>query len=261
MLKLLVVGIGAGNPEHITVQAINALNRADVLFVPLKGESKADLAELRREIIARYVTAPDTRIVEFELPVRDAANPSYSDGVGDWHDAIARLYVQLIADELGTGGTGAFLVWGDPSLYDSTLRILERVAALGAAFALEVIPGISSLHALTAAHAMTLNRVGKPILLTTGRRLSEAPPEDDVAVLLDGRLAFNSVDGAAYDIFWGAYLGTSDEILIAGRLSEVAAEIEQVRADARARHGWIMDIYLLRRRDGATSDDKQGVAE
>lgn len=261
MLKLLVVGIGAGNPEHITVQAINALNRADVLFVPLKGESKADLAELRREIIARYVTAPTARIVSFELPVRDAANPSYTDGVGDWHDAIARLYVRLIADELPPSGTGAFLVWGDPSLYDSTLRILERVAALGTSFALEVIPGISSLHALTAAHAMTLNRVGEPVLLTTGRRLSEAPPDGDAAVLLDGRLAFNSVDGKAYDIFWGAYLGTPDEVLIAGRLSEVAAEIERVRAAARARHGWIMDIYLLRRRDDATSDDNPGAAE
>jgi precorrin-6A synthase len=261
MLKLLVVGIGAGNPEHITVQAINALNRADVLFVPLKGESKAELAELRREIIARYVTAPTARIVTFELPVRDAANPSYADGVGDWHDAIARLYVRLIADELGAAGTGAFLVWGDPSLYDSTLRILERVSALGAEFALEVIPGISSLHALTAAHAMTLNRVGEPVLLTTGRRLSEAPLDGDAAVILDGRLAFNGVDGAAYDIFWCAYLGTPDEILIAGRLADVAAEIAAKRAEARARHGWIMDIYLLRRCDGAPLDDNMGPAE
>ena len=28
MKTLLLIGIGAGNPEHITVQAINALNRA-----------------------------------------------------------------------------------------------------------------------------------------------------------------------------------------------------------------------------------------
>lgn len=261
MLKLLVVGIGAGNPEQITVQAINALNRADALFVPLKGESKADLADLRREIIARYVTAPSIRVVEFDVPVRDAQNPSYTDGVGDWHDAIARIYARLIADELPPGGTGAFLVWGDPSLYDSTLRILERVAALGTSFALEVIPGISSLHALTAAHAMTLNRVGEPVLLTTGRRLAEAPTDGDKVVMLDGRLAFNAVDGAAHDIFWGAYLGTPDQILISGRLDEVATEIARVRAQARARHGWIMDIYLLRRRGDGSSDDKQGAAE
>ncbi|MGH6808590.1 MAG: SAM-dependent methyltransferase, partial [Ensifer adhaerens] len=34
MRKLLIIGIGSGNPEHMTVQAINALNRADVLFIP-----------------------------------------------------------------------------------------------------------------------------------------------------------------------------------------------------------------------------------
>lgn len=259
MRTILVVGVGAGNPEHITIQAINALNRADVLFIPLKGEEKAELAELRREMIRRHVTAP-VRVVEFELPVRDAANPSYVGGVADWHDAIARLYDRLMAAELGDSGTGALLVWGDPSLYDSTLRILERVRGLGAEFALEVIPGVSSLHALTAAHAIPLNRVGEPVLLTTGRRLGETS-DMDAAVLLDGRLAFRDLDGADWDIYWGAYLGTADEILVAGRLADVAAEIEVKRAEARARHGWIMDIYLLRRRDRTAADDKGPAAE
>src|ERR1700754_2704637 len=50
MRKLLVIGIGAGNPEHLTVQAVDGLNRADVLFIPDKGATKNDLAELRRHI-------------------------------------------------------------------------------------------------------------------------------------------------------------------------------------------------------------------
>lgn len=259
MRTILVVGIGAGNPEHITIQAINALNRADVLFVPLKGEEKVELAELRREMIRRYVTAP-VRVVEFELPVRDATNPSYAQGVADWHDAIARLYARLMADELGDAGIGAMLVWGDPSLYDSTLRILERVSGLGTEFAVAVIPGVSSLHALTAAHAIPLNRIGEPVLLTTGRRLGRAPATD-AAVLLDGRLAFGDLEAGDWDIYWGAYLGSADEILVAGPLAEVAAEIEAKRAEARRRHGWIMDTYLLRRRGSDAADDKGAVAE
>ena len=51
-----------------------------------------------------------------------------------------------------------------------------------------------------------------------------------------------------YDIYWGAYLGTEHELSVAGRLSDCKGEIERVRAAARAEHGWIMDIYLLRRR-------------
>ena len=49
------------------------------------------------------------------------------------------------------------------------------------------------------------------------------------------------------EIFWGAYLGTADEILISGPLGEVADDIARVRAEARERRGWIFDTYLLRR--------------
>lgn len=249
MRKLLVVGIGAGHIEQITVQAINALNRADVLLVPQKGADKADLADLRRDMIARYVTNPKARTVEFTLPVRDARNPSYTSGVDDWHDAIAALYAELLADELGADGSAAFLVWGDPSLYDSTLRILDRVRARGLAFELDVVPGITSVQALTAAHAMTLNRVGEPVHVTTGRRLVEGPVTADSVVMLDGQLAFTKLDGEAFDIFWGAYLGQDKQILISGKLGDVASKIEAIRAEARAEHGWIMDTYLLRKRE------------
>lgn len=247
MRKLLVIGIGAGNPEHITVQAINALNRADVLFIPEKGADKADLADLRRDIIARYVSSEKARMVPFSVPVRDAANPSYAGRVADWHEAIADIYARLLTKELSEDGTGAFLVWGDPSLYDSTLRILERARSGAPEFAVEVIPGITSVQALTAAHGIALNRIGEPVLTTTGRKLGTAP-ESDTVVMLDGQLAFKALEGGDYDIWWGAYLGTPDEILIAGRLADVADEIERVRAKARAEHGWIMDTYLLRRR-------------
>jgi precorrin-6A synthase len=50
-------------------------------------------------------------------------------------------------------------------------------------------------------------------------------------------------------IWWGAYLGTDDELLIAGTVGEVGPRIVSLRAEARARHGWIMDTYLLRPAD------------
>lgn len=42
-------------------------------------------------------------------------------------------------------------------------------------------------------------------------------------------------------------MGTPDEILVSGKLAEVAGRIEELRTEARARKGWIMDTYLLRR--------------
>ncbi|AZO12260.1 MULTISPECIES: precorrin-6A synthase (deacetylating) [unclassified Mesorhizobium] len=251
MRKLLVIGIGAGNPEHLTVQAINGLNRADVLFIPDKGAKKNDLAELRRQICDRFVTNPQSRRVEFDVPVRAEPTSSYRATVDDWHEAIAGIYETLIRDELDEDGYGAFLIWGDPSLYDSALRILERVRVRGnVGFELEVIPGITAVQALASAHATALNRIGDSILVTTGRRLTEEglpTNAGSTVVMLDGKCAFNTLADKDVFIQWGAYLGTPDQIIISGRLGDVGAEIERVREEARRKQGWIMDTYLLRK--------------
>jgi precorrin-6A synthase len=251
MRKLLVIGIGAGNPEHMTVQAIDGLNRADVLFIPEKGAKKNDLAELRRHICDRFVTNPNSRRVEFDVPVRAEPSPSYRSTVDDWHEAIAAIYEGLIRDELSQAGCGAFLIWGDPSLYDSALRILERVHLRGNVdFELEVIPGITAVQALAASHKMALNRVGDAVLITTGRRLTEEGLPGNAGstvVMLDGKCAFNTLADKDTVIHWGAYLGTSDEILISGRVGDVGEEIMKTREEARRKKGWIMDTYLLRK--------------
>ncbi|WP_108395707.1 precorrin-6A synthase (deacetylating) [Devosia submarina] len=239
---ILIVGIGAGHPEHITVQAINALNRADVLFIPDKGAGKADLADLRRSIVHRYVTNPQSQMLGYAVPQRDLGNPDYGQSVEDWHNALAAQFGDLL-DAVPEGGAGAFLVWGDPGLYDSTIRIIERLRR-SRSVEVEVVPGITSIQALTAAHGIALNRIGEPVHITTGRQLG--PVEADTVVMLDGQTAFLQADPDLL-IFWGAYLGTPDEIVISGRLGEVRDRIAATRKQARERHGWIMDTYLLRK--------------
>ncbi|MEG3631166.1 precorrin-6A synthase (deacetylating) [Streptomyces poriticola] len=255
MRKIHVIGIGAGDPEQLTLQAVRALRDTDVFFVLDKGEAKADLVQLRREMLAAHVPEGAYRVVEARDPERDraAGGEAYSPAVGDWRSARAGIYERLIAEELGADGTGAFLVWGDPALYDSTLGILQEVLDRGAvAFEYDVVPGISSVSALVARHRTGLNRVARPVQITTGRRLAEAFPEDadDVVVMLDARQAFRHYADQDIDIYWGAYLGTPDEILVSGPLAEAAPRIERLRAEARARKGWIMDTYLLRRNPG-----------
>ncbi|GHA07690.1 precorrin-6A synthase (deacetylating) [Streptomyces echinoruber] len=266
MRRINVIGIGAGDPDQLTLQAVKALRATDVFFLLDKGEAKADLVGLRRDILAAHVPEGTYRLVEARDPERDrtAGGAAYSPAVGDWRSARAGIYERLIAEELGEDETGAFLVWGDPALYDSTLGILEEVLARGTVtFEYTVVPGISSVSALAARHRTGLNRVGGPVQITTGRRLAEGFPRDadDVVVMLDAHQAFrryadrDADDAGDIDIYWGAYLGTPDEILVSGPLAEVAPRIERLRAQARARKGWIMDTYLLRRRredgDGA----------
>lgn len=252
--KLLVIGIGAGDPEHVTVQAIRALNQVEALFVVGKGPEKEDLVRLRREICDRYIERPDYRIVEIPDPVRDRRPRDYHAEVDAWRARRGALWEAAIRDELRDGGCGAFLVWGDPSLYDGTLAVLEQIRTAGKVeLDYEVVPGISSVQALAAKHRIALNRVGGAIQITTGRRLAEGFPEeaDDVVVMLDGGCTFRQVPTSGIDVYWGAYIGTEDEVLLAGELSELADEIERVREEARSRKGWIMDTYLLRRHERA----------
>jgi precorrin-6A synthase len=252
MKKVFVIGIGAGNPDYVTVQAINALNQVDVFFMIDKGEEKEDLVRLRKEICDRYIKDKSYRIVAAADPPRDRTPSSYEPTVRAWHEQRAGIYARLIEEELGEDERGAFLVWGDPSLYDSTLRIIDQILARGTVvFDYEVIPGISAIQALAARHRIALNRIGRPVHITTGRKLAQGVPDDtdDVIVMLDADCSFKTIDDPDIDIYWGAYLGTEDEMLVSGRLREVGQIIERKRADAKARKGWVMDTYLLRRRD------------
>ncbi|MFE0917626.1 precorrin-6A synthase (deacetylating) [Streptomyces nigra] len=252
MRTIHVIGIGAGDPEQLTLQAVRALRDTDVFFILDKGEVKSDLTGLRRDMLEAHVPEGTYRVVEARDPDRDrsAGGAAYSPAVGDWRSARAGIYARLIAEELGEDETGAFLVWGDPALYDSTLAILEEVLASGTvAFAYDVIPGISSVSSLAARHRTGLNRVARPVQITTGRRLAEGFPDgvDDVVVMLDAHQRFRQYADEDLDIYWGAYLGTPDEILVSGPIAEAAPRIERLRAEARERKGWIMDTYLLRR--------------
>ncbi|WP_087501267.1 precorrin-6A synthase (deacetylating) [Pseudomonas sp. SID14000] len=247
MKDLLLIGIGPGDPRQITYEAVDALRQASVFFVLDKGSDKDALVHLRKAILQRYRPKGGYRLVQVADPARDDRADDYLGAVQDWHRQRAALYAQLIEQEIGEGETGAFLLWGEPTLYDSTLRILDLVRERGVALRLRVIPGISSVQALAARHQVPLNRIGEPLTVLPGRRLAGQGQIDNVLVMLDGQCAFARLEDPALMIYWGAYLGTEDEVLIAGPLQAVKAQILQVRERERGRKGWIMDTYLLRR--------------
>ncbi|MFK3817104.1 precorrin-6A synthase (deacetylating) [Pseudomonas sp. NPDC089407] len=247
MKNLMLIGIGPGDPRQVTYEAVDALRSASVFFVLDKGGDKDELVRLRKAILQRYRPEGGYRLVQVADPLRDHQADDYLGAVQDWHRQRAALYAQLIEQEMGGGETGAFLLWGEPTLYDSTLRILGLVRERGVALRLQVIPGISSVQALAARHQVALNRIGEPLTVLPGRRLVEQGGIDNVVVMLDGRCTFAQLDDPGLMIYWGAYLGTEDEVLIAGPLAAVKAQILEVRERVRARKGWIMDTYLLRR--------------
>ena len=249
MRHLWIVGVGAGDPRGLTMEAAEAIARADVFVVLDKGGPSDELAALRHELLDRHARPNAHRVLEIPDTTRDVSL-DYRESVRRWHRQRVNDIEAAIATQIGEDEVGAMLVWGDPAVYDSTIRVVEQILERHAVrFDFTVIPGISSIQLLCARHRITLNRIGRSVLMTTGRLLQSGAPDgvDDIVVLLDAATTFTRFVGQGYEIFWGAYLGTPDEILIAGPLDDTSTEIVEARAAARARKGWVFDTYLLRR--------------
>ena len=243
MRKIRVIGIGAGHPDQVTVEAIRALRSVDYFITADKGDDDPLLAA-RQALLERHLDVIPP-VVAVRDPERDRKPGDYDRAVDAWHEARADEYELAILERDGDVG---FLVWGDPAFYDSTIRIVEKVLSRGNVEAdWDVIPGISSLQLLAARHRIVLHDVGQPILVTTGRRLQEAleADADNILVMLNSTVDLEGFE--AYNIWWGANLGTADERLISGRAVEVAVEVLQTRIEMRSTVGWIMDIFLLRK--------------
>lgn len=251
--ELVLVGIGAGDPDWITLEAVAAIKSLDVLFVVLKEDELDDLVEARRAVVARH-REQALPIVELRDPLRPwRTAPDYDQAVARWRAQRLDQWAAAVESSLGEGQVGGFLVWGDPGLFESTLAIATELAGsapVDRPVALRVVPGISSALALAARHRIPLNRQGRAVQISPARLLRDGMPDgvDDVVAMLDGGLTFAGIDPAGLDIYWGAYLGTPDEILLSGPLDQIRDEITAVRAAAAARKGWMFDTYLLRRR-------------
>jgi precorrin-6A synthase len=225
-------------PQHVTPEVADALRSCDYVVAADKGPDDGLLAA-RRAIAAAY----GVELVSVPDPARDRADPSdYPGAVRDWHEARVAAYELVLRQR---GGVAAFLVWGDPSLYDSTIRVVEQLADR-LPLDYDVLPGISAPQLLAARHRIVLHRVGAPVHITTARRLRDdiAAGQSNIVVMLTGTLDLADLED--WTIWWGANLGTGSEELVSGRVADVLADLDAARARAKRAAGWVMDVHLLR---------------
>lgn len=242
-MRIRILGVGMG-PQHVTPEVADALRSADYVLAAEKSEDDALLAA-RRAVAHQF----GVEVVVVPDPERDRDGSTdvsrYEQAVSAWHDARVAAYERVLVER---GGTAAFLVWGDPSLYDSTIRIVQAIAERGTVqVGYDVLPGISAPQLLAARHRLVLNDVGRPAHVTTGRRLREAidAGQDNLVVMLNRTLDLAGLE--EWSIWWGANLGTDSEELVSGRVGDVMPDLLASRDRAKAAAGWVMDVYLLRK--------------
>ncbi|WP_170286202.1 precorrin-6A synthase (deacetylating) [Nocardioides rubriscoriae] len=251
--RVRVIGVGPGDPDQVTVEALSAMRSVAFFVVSDKsprGGMPDPLVAARGRLLRRHLGFEPV-VVRIKDPARERApertgtQEEYEAVVEAWHEARSLAYEKALLAHEGDAG---FLVWGDPAFYDSTIRVLERVARRGRLeLAIDVIPGISSLQLLAARHRVVLHEVGQPLHVTSGRLLRQAidAGQDNLVVMLNRVIELDGLED--WQIWWGGNLGTASEELVAGRVGDVLRAIEVARERAREAAGWVMDIYLLRR--------------
>lgn len=246
-----VVGIGSGGLDQVTVEVVRTLQSADYAIAAYKRQDDP-LFTRRVELLERH--APGLALVGIADPERDRSSSSTSSHDGyrgvvlDWHSARALAWEEVISSR---SGDVVIPVWGDPAFYDSTLRILDRISERGRVpIDVQVLPGISALQVLAARHGIVLHEIGGTITVTTGRRLREAVAAgaDNVVVMLNSDLPLDGFED--WRIWWGGNLGDAGETLVSGLVGDVLETLRAERDRLRDEHGWVMDVYLLRRPPG-----------
>ncbi|HWI71621.1 MAG TPA: precorrin-2 C(20)-methyltransferase [Baekduia sp.] len=137
--ELVGVGVGPGDPEHLTLKAVRELRDADRVFVPATAASDAAGGGGRAETVVAAYVAPG-RLVRLGFAMTDAGGRD-----AKW-DAAGRA----IADVVAGGGTAAFATLGDPALYSTFAYVVHTVRGLVPDVAVRTVPGITAMQDLAA---------------------------------------------------------------------------------------------------------------
>ena len=251
--RIRIIGVGPGDPDLVTLEAVAAMRSVDFFVVTdksgtVKKGMPDPLVHARERLLDRHLERPAVVVKVDDAPRErreefTGTDEEYRAAVASWHEARVAKYVDALAEHDGDAG---FLVWGDPAFYDSTIRVIDAVAE-HLDVEVDVVPGISSIQLLAARHRLVLHGVGAPLHVTTARGVMEAVAsgQENLVVMLNRVIDLPGLED--WSIWWGGNLGTPHEELVAGRVGDVVPEIEAARERLRSAAGWVMDIYLLRK--------------
>ena len=133
------IGVGSGDPELLTVKAINAIKIADVIVAP-RTEKKDDSVALS---IARPYLKENIEILYQTFPmVRDFA---------DWQAAAQENKTEILS-LLNAGKNVAFLTLGDPMFFSTYIYVYRLLENEGVSIV--TVPGVTAFSAIAAKYGV-----------------------------------------------------------------------------------------------------------
>lgn len=171
------IGVGPGDPELLTLKAHRLINSIDVLAYIVNADGYSLALDIARESLP---AAGAQRMLPIHIemhPGRQQANSAYDEAA------------KAIASELAAGKSVAFLCEGDPLFYGSFSYLLERLSPHQHCVA---VPGISSMHAASAATLQPLALLQENLAVISARSSDEALLDalqrfDNLVILKGGR--------------------------------------------------------------------------
>lgn len=197
--KLYGLGVGPGDPELLTLKAHRILNDVKVVAYPAPDDGDS----FARSIVAEFLQEGQVEI-PIVIPMRVARFPAQ-----EIYDEAALK----ISAHLYEGDDVAVLCEGDPFFYGSFMYLFERLAE---EFDTEIVPGVSSLMACSAALQRPL--AARNDVLTI---IPATLPDDRITELLAG-------SDAAAIIKIGRHFERISELLDREGLTDTAGYLERV---------------------------------
>ena len=176
------IGVGPGDPELLTVKAINAIKNSNVIIAP-KTEKKSD--SLALTIAQPYIRADVEIVYQTFLMVKN-----FEDSPKIFEDNVAEILKYL-----REGKNVGFLTLGDPMFFSTYIYIFKLLKNYGVQ--IETIAGVPAFLAIAA-------KIGYPIAYgndilsivpatADNEKISDALKKSDAAVLMKVYKNFNEI--------------------------------------------------------------------